>query len=276
MKDKDRGQTRVDLGVIEGLRKQLADEQRANRRLQARLEEESQIARKALGETVRARTEREEYRRVLAAAIANEKRALELVESSRNLAERVDAELRATLVERGAAEGRRAELEAHMNAVQNEHEVALRDAHDRAWALSEQHGRQMQAAVFERGQALGRVRELAQQVPVPEAGSAKLARARARVHVGVAVALLLLAVALAPACVLAVSSGAQAEHLEHLLGLGVWQLLALEGLIVVSALSLGTWGLRELRSAEREESRARAAAAQDSLGGAAEAAGSGA
>jgi hypothetical protein len=275
MKDKDRGRLGVDPGAHEDLRRRLEDERRGNRHLQARLEQEAEVARRALEEAVKARTEREEYRRVLAAAIANEKRALELVKDSRDLAERTGVELRGTLLERGAAEGRRTELEVRMTALQAEHEVALRAAHDRAWALSEQHGRQMQAVVFERGQVLGRARELALQVPAARSDAARLARARARVNVAVGVALLLLSVALAPACVAAVASSAEAAHLEHLLGLGTWQLLAIEGLVVASALALGSFGLRELRVAERAESRARAEA-RAAPGGAPEAAGSGA
>ena len=60
--------------TAEALVTEIAAQREATRQLVARFEEESKVATNAVKAAARAREERDEYRRVLAAAIANERR----------------------------------------------------------------------------------------------------------------------------------------------------------------------------------------------------------
>ncbi|MEL6715629.1 MAG: hypothetical protein AAFP86_17745, partial [Planctomycetota bacterium] len=112
--------------------------------LVARFETEADAARSATRAAARARDERDEYRRVLAAAIAREQRAearLEAVD-----AERLDAHGRAgeareaaarASAERDALEGRLAALETLVRDQAEQFERSLADVQDRAWTERE-------------------------------------------------------------------------------------------------------------------------------------------
>ena len=66
----------ADSTASDAARRRLALAERRARELEQRVDQEVRLAQRALEETLTARQERDEYRRVLAAALANEKQAL--------------------------------------------------------------------------------------------------------------------------------------------------------------------------------------------------------
>lgn len=249
----DGDKVRVERRVLEGLRAQLLAERKGARDLQRRLDEEVRIAHRAMEETLKARNEREEYRRVLAAAVANEKQAVHQVEATRDAFTALEARLADALVERGEATGRSQELEDRLTQVAEEHGVAMQDAEQKAWALSDQHGREMRRAAYERGLALGQVRELLERATPVMPASARAARVRGAVNLGFAGVAALAAVVVLIGIALGIPSPERAAQLGALTGMTPWQLIGLEVALLAVALGLGTWGIREWRVAEREQ-----------------------
>ena len=72
----------ADSNASDAARRRLALAERRVRELEQRVDQEVRLAQRALEETLKARQERDEYRRVLAAALANEKQALSRAEAA--------------------------------------------------------------------------------------------------------------------------------------------------------------------------------------------------
>jgi hypothetical protein len=217
-------------------------------------QKEATLARRALEEAGAARLERDEYRRVLAAAIANEKRALEDARAAREAYELVEGRLSARLAEevyaRGIADGRVRELERSKAEVLTRHVHELAEVRDREWAEREERRREVQRLVFELGEARASSRaleaRLGRERQGPAARGHQLSGGVAR---GVAVFAAIVALALAPAALLAAFSPARAGYLTLALGLGPWALtLATLGFGLV-ALGCAVVALRSTRAA---------------------------
>tara|TARA_R110002072_G_scaffold166989_7_gene320459 strand:- start:2138 stop:2968 length:831 start_codon:yes stop_codon:yes gene_type:complete len=249
----DGDKVKVERRVLEGLRAQLLAERKSAKDLQRRLDEEVRIAHRAMEETLKARNEREEYRRVLAAAVTNEKQAVHQVAATRDAFAALEARLHSALVERGEATGRSQELEDRLGIVADEHQEALRHADERSWSMSDEHGREMRRAVYERGLALGQVRELLERVAPITTPSARAARMRGAVNLGIASVAAIAALIVLVGLGLALPSPERALQLGALTGMTPWQMIGLEIALITVTLGLGTWGIREWRVAEREQ-----------------------
>lgn len=226
--------------------------------LQAELVRERKLAARATEEAARARLEREEYRRVLAAAIANERKSLEAARESTSLACDREADLLEAIEARGAAEGRASELARELDALRADHERAIKLISDQAWADSERHGRELQRSEFERGVISERVRDLTARVPVSVPTSARLGRARARVMLAASGLLGMIFVILVPELVVALLSRERGV-IAGAAGLAPVAILWIElGLLAATLLVSGS-ALRALRGAETLEEAARVA-----------------
>lgn len=240
----------VDPSVLRALRRELAGERETARRLQTELAREAEFARKAAEQTLEARAQREEYRRVLAAAVANERRADTDHARIREELERIAQDVREAEHARGEAEGRAVELERTLQAEREGRRHELQEAHDRAWADAEARGRELQRLQHERGVALGQVRELLGRVPAHAPPSARLAAARARLSLAAAAFCLVLFLVFLVPFLLVVFAGSETTWPAMATGLSPWGLFALELALLVGALGLGSFGLRDLRGVE--------------------------
>jgi hypothetical protein len=254
MSDSDK--VKVERRVLEGLRAQLLAERKSAKDLQRRLDEEVRIAHRAMEETLKARNEREEYRRVLAAAVTNEKQAVHQVAATREAISDLETRLHSALFERGEAAGRSQELEERLTGVADDHEAAIRRSEDRSWSMSDQHGRDMRRVVYERGLALGQVRELLKRTATAVSPSARAAHLRGAVNLGIAGLAGVLALIVLVGLGLSLPSPERALQMGALTGMTPWQLIGLEVSLVAVAIGLGTWGIREWRVAEREQREA--------------------
>lgn len=226
--------------------------------LQAELVRERKLAARATEEAARARLEREEYRRVLAAAIANERKSLEAARESAALADGREADLLEAIEARGAAEGRASELARELDALRADHERAVKLISDQAWADSERHGRELQRSEFERGVISERVRDLTARVPVSVPTSAKVGRARARIQLVASGLLGMVFVILVPELLVALLSRERGV-IAGAADLTPTVLLWIEvGLLAMTLLVSGS-ALRALRGAETLEEAARVA-----------------
>jgi hypothetical protein len=242
----------ADSNASDAARRRLALAERRVRELEQRVDQEVRLAQRALEETLKARQERDEYRRVLAAALANEKQALTRAEAAGTEVVSLRARLEDLTESRAAAQAHAEEAEARSERQREDAELAVRRAEERAWALSEEHGRAMQKVVAERAQALGRLRELEPLVPVPVPESLRAARQRARFNLAAGLVAALLAVVVLPGAIVSVFQNEGALHMGAITGMTPGQLVLLEAALVAVALGLGSWGLHELRLVERE------------------------
>jgi len=233
------------------VRRALAVREKRIRDLEQRVTEETRLSQRALEETLLARQERDEYRRVLAASLAQEKRALEDVNSHAQAEETLRARLEAVLEERGAASAQAEALEVRLEQLASEGQAALRRAEEKVWGLSEEHGRAMRRVVEERSEALGRLAEIQGSLPAPVPESLKAARVRAWVNLGIAGLLMALALIILPGALLAVFAEDGALHMGVLVGLAPGELVLLDLLLCICALLLGSWGIHELRGVEK-------------------------
>jgi len=255
----------VDPAALQALKRDLAQERETSRRLSKELVKEVEVARRAVEQTLGARQEREEYRRVLAAAVANEKRAEGEACAAREEAERAEEALRAAEHARGEAEGRSLELGRQLEAVGAEHQRDVDRVNDRAWADAEAKSRELQRVQHERSLALGQVRELLRSVPEHTSGSARVAALRARVCLGAALfTLALFLVFVAP--LVTVFLGVEGATWPAMAGgLSAWTLLVIELALLGATVGLASWAVRDLRGVERV-ARAEASARLDAGG----------
>lgn len=268
MRDKPKGPqgatVLVDRAALQGLKTELSKEREASRSLRRQLASESDLSRKAVEEAVKARTEREEYRRVLAAAIANEKQSLGTAARLQETADVLEEQLRDAAHARGHAEGRAGELDRELDATHVKHQESLAEAEKRSWTQSEQHQRSLQRSEYERGMAQGRVRELLPRIPDEVPASARVAAIRARVTLGVAGFSLMLALMFTPDLLRVLFTPGGETLLGVVVGMGAWAQLALVLGLMTLAVSLAALGIGQLRAGERV---AREAAEEDSKSG---------
>lgn len=215
-------------------------------------QKEAAIARRALEEAGEARLERDEYRRVLAAAIANEKHALDDARAARSAYEAIEGRMAARIAEevyaRGIADGRARELERGRSELLARHAHEVAEARDREWAEREERRREVQRLVFELGDARATLRASEARgggrgVDLPS----RAARLRAAIALGLAVFCSLVALALFPAAVLAALSPSRAAYLTLALGLGPWALVALTAGFGLLGLGCATLAVRAPR-----------------------------
>lgn len=240
---------------LEALQSELARSRGAARALEKRLNDEVGAARRATEIAAGARLEREEYRRVLAAAIANERQSIRAAQEALAAADAREQELRSALQARGEAEGRARELERELAAARAEHEQALRAVTDRAWSDSEERQRELQDSEYERGVVAGQVRELLRRIPAHVPPSARLHRIRARTQVAAAGIVGVLFLVLVPETAVALLSRERGV-IAGAAGLTPWALVLIELTLLAAALLLAGAGLRQLRSAEEVEEAA--------------------
>lgn len=261
----------------------------ASRELIERFEREAGVARDAIEAASRAREERDEYRRVLAAAIASERRSAtriaDLEEDRRELEQRTLETARRA----GAAEAERDGLASRLNGLEllvasrnAEHERALGDLADRAWAEREAAraelvklatnagGQGAYAVAVELRSELHALRKLvdgglqaasAPARPEPVASDLEGSRAgasagalgapaatagwlRARLLIGLGVASAAVGIALVPMTALAVASPERAAFVHLASGVGPWTLIGLTVGAFALALWLLTWARR--------------------------------
>lgn len=233
------------------VRRALAIREKRIRDLEGRLEQEMRLSQRALEETLKARQERDEYRRVLAASLAEERRArLDLVAQAEE-EETLRARLDRALEERGISVAQAEGLEVRLEQQSSEHHASLRRAEEKTWGLSEEHGHAMRLAVEERSIALGRLEELQRTIGPPIPDSLKATRGRAWINLGIAALLAVLALIILPGALLAVFSDDGALHMGVLVGFSPAELVFLELILCACTMVLGSWGIHELRGVER-------------------------
>ena len=213
------------------LTRQLSAERSDTARMRLEKEHHASLAQRALADAAKAREAREDVRRVLAAAIANEKRAGEEVEHARGEATRLMGAAQLAERVRGESEGKLRALELQLVEARQSHEKELREAHDRAWALSSEHGSAMQQIITEREAARAEVRGLLARVP-------EVTRmAYARALLGLAAVCLLLAGLLVPGLIGRLAGEERAYSLDLFTGLGDKAPLVLFGLFAFLCLA---------------------------------------
>ncbi len=241
----------VDRSALKALKAELASERETARSLQQELAQEVEVTRKALVETLAARSERDEYRRVLAASVANEKRADTENGGMRLEVEQFEERLRDAVRARGEAEGRAQELERALALAREERDVEVGKIQDRAWADTEAKGRELQRLDHEHGVARGQVIELLGRVPADVPESARTAALRSRLCLASAAFSVLLFLVLFIPFVLVVVAGEESTWPAMTMGLSPWTLAGLEVLLLAAALGLSSWAVRDLRGVER-------------------------
>lgn len=241
----------VDRAALRGLETELTQERAISRDLRRQLASESELGRKAVEEAVKARKEREEYRRVLAAAIANEKQSLGAAAGLRETSAVLEDRLRDAAHSRGHAEGRAGELDRELGAAVTSHRDSLLEAQQRERAQTLEHQRALERAEYERGVAQGRVRELLPRIPEEVPATARVAAVRARVTLAVAGFSLVLALMFLPDLLRVLLTPGAETLLGMVVGMGAWAHLVLVLGLSVLALSLAALGIRQLRAGER-------------------------
>lgn len=223
------------------LTRQLTAERSDSARMRLEKEHHASLAQRALADAAKSREAREDVRRVLAAAIANEKRAAEEVEHARGETTRLMSEAKQSERMRGESEGKLRALELRLVEDRQSTEKEVREAHDRSWALSAEHGRAMQQIIAEREEARAELRTLISQVP--EATRSAYARSL----LALAAVCLLLASLLIPGLIGRLAGDERAYSLDLFTGLGDKTPLVIFALLCLASMGLMAWGLALLR-----------------------------
>lgn len=270
---------------------ELAEQRSATKGLVERYESEVKVARSAVLAAGRAREERDEYRRVLAAAIAAERRREAEVEDLKHDRDRWESLAQTEMRRASEGEARGVELGHRIEAVEStlrealsSRERALGDAADRAWSEREaaraelvevvmKHRGEVATALDETRRELRRLADAsmvrsyqAADPPVAASGIAHpgarsedelplvnaVRRRRAGLLMGVSLVATVAAIALAPLAALAVSDPERAVFVHMAAGLRPWHLLIVVALAVALAVGALSWALRDLSDAGRE------------------------
>jgi len=183
-------------------------------------------------------SERDELRRLLTVAVANERRAFDDVQAAREVTKSIEqrfaAQLTATearLAEeayaRGIADGRAGELERTRAALAARHASELSAARDREWAERDERRREHARLLVDLGEARLAVRELrAERARERDEPVYRAARFRASIATRLGWFFGLAALAFAPAAWIAAFSPSRAAYLTLALDLGPWELAA--------------------------------------------------
>ncbi|MDA1264859.1 MAG: hypothetical protein O2816_07260 [Planctomycetota bacterium] len=244
------GTVNVDRRSLHTFRAELAQERQVVRRLQLELTAEVALARRATEETLAARAEREEYRRVLAAAIANEKRSNEELARVRAECARIEERLVVAERARGEAAGRTRELERRLLEQDEQAARELAEVKDRAWSDREAGAQERQRLAHERGLALGQVRELSKHVVLERPESARVAEWRSRLCFASAAFCATMFLLFLTPLVLALFAADSGTWPSAAAGLSAWRLLLLEVVWLGAGLGLLSQAVRDRRAAE--------------------------
>ncbi len=245
------------------LRQELSAQREATQGLVERFEMQVRNVRTAVVAVGKAREERDEYRRVLAASIATDRRREAHVEALGQERLRLEAiafdEVR-TASEEGARRRELAErierLESRLTDELAARERAIGDASDRAWSEREasrealvrliaSHRSEITvalAATRSELAALQRVQSSRQSEPTVH----PLRRVRVGALLGLSLLATLAAVALIPPTVLAIGDPEQALFVHLATGLGPWHLVSAVVLFCAAAIGLLSWALRDI------------------------------
>ena len=272
--------------AAEALAAEVRAQREATLELVERYEERTRKTVQAIEAASKAREQRDEYRRVLAAAIANERRqeihVASLEAELRELKDAVLEEARA----RGAAEasaasalGRVTELEGELRAAAARAERDRGDAADRAWAereaareevvqlvtRSQRDAADLTAEVRRALTWMGLQPQDASGAPVHDPVMDSVGRQRGRLLAGLAVGAALVGLSLTPMAVLAALGAERAAYIHLASGLSPLQLI----LLVLGAFGLAVLlysrALNDLRPREDSGERSSALAAASSV-----------
>ena len=229
----------LQLSAIEQRVNELAESDARTSELIERFERASIQAQNATTAMASAREERDEYRRVLAAAIGAERRSEERL--ARADEQRKGAELAAREEARsaGAAEASRdalttrvASLEALVRSQATRHERALADINDRTWAERES----MRADLVK----LGLAAEKAAEAAAHSARGTEIAGLRRRLLVGLGLTAAVLGIAVTPPAILSAFDPERAVFVHLASGLSPWALIGCAaGAFALALLLLG-------------------------------------
>lgn len=248
-KDSRSGASQADVaGTLSGMHARLSelagrDDQITS--LVDRFEAQAGAAQRAVSAASKAREERDEYRRVLAASIASERRSelrLEEMEQERTAAiERSREEAReagAAGAERDVLRDRLGTLEKLMGDQEQRHTQALSDLHDRAWTEREAGRAELVKALARLGDETDRARREAAQLAadVRAALSAhamandreldRITDLRRRLLIGLGLGAAVIGVALTPPAILSAVDAERAYFVHMISDATPWQLLA--------------------------------------------------
>jgi len=260
-----------ELKAAETLAAEVKAQREVTQELVERYEQRTKKTVQAIEAASKAREERDEYRRVLAAAIASERRqelhVTGLERELKEVKESVLSEARA----RGAAESasgiagaRVAELEAELREAALKMEKERGDAADRAWAEREAaRGEMVQLVTRGREDARALTAEVRRVLswtgmgsrdadgnPVDDPVVNSALRQRGRVLAGVALGAVLVGVGLTPAALLAAVDAERAAYIQLASGASPWQLILCVLGSFGAAVFLYGRALRDLRSPE--------------------------
>ncbi|MEM1449698.1 MAG: hypothetical protein AAF957_18780 [Planctomycetota bacterium] len=248
----------------EALVSEIGAQREAQRDLLERFEEEARVATNAVKAASLAREERDEYRRVLAAAIANERRQAEQVEALETRRRELEDHALQVVRDTGKAEAERDGLRDRLTALEDQlgsqatrHEQERADAADRAWAEREAARSEVvqlvtrsreEAAVLadEVRSALKKLEEQAEGPPPPDDPSASARRLRGRLLVALAIGAMLVGVALTPAAFLSAIDAERAAFVHLASGASPWQLIIATVLCFAAAVFLLGGARRDL------------------------------
>jgi len=237
--------------AVHGLADQLAAERKANRLLQKQLSAELEHARRAAEEAVKARAEREQYRRVLAAAVANEKSAQRTADVTGSVLAKCEADLQRAVFEKGEALGRVRELEERLRAIAIADYEAQKEANDRDFAQVEREAEARAGMARSLGVAEGRALELRRVLDGTPPDSSRLYALRSRASFAGAVVALALGFLCLPALALELMGGERATYLELVTNLSAWQLVGATAACLGLALALLSQAIRDRRVVEQ-------------------------
>lgn len=245
------------------LREELTAQREATQGLVERYEVQVRNVRTAVKAVGKAREERDEYRRVLAAQIATDRRRearVEDLEAERLRLEGLAMREVQTASEEGARRrelGERLErLEARLTDELAARERAVGDAADRAWAEREasredlvrliaSHRGEVTASLAATRSELVALRK-AYDAAKPKASVHPLRRVRTGLVLGLSLLATLAALALIPPTVLAMSDPERALFVHMASGLGPWHLIVAVVVLCMTAVGLLSWALRDI------------------------------
>lgn len=234
-------------GAISGMHarlSELAGRDDQIRKLVDRFEAHADVARRAVDDAGKAREERDEYRRVLAASIANERRSeirLEEMEQERQSAiERSREEAReagAAGAERDVLRERLGALEKLVGDQEERHTQALSDLHDRAWTEREASRAELVKALARLGDETDQTRREAAQLAADVRAALAVHAAttdreedritdlRRRLLIGLALGAAAIGIALTPPAILAAVDAERAYFVHMISDATPWHLL---------------------------------------------------
>ena len=258
-----------ELKAAETLAAEVRAQREVTQQLVERYEQRTRKTVQAIEAASKAREQRDEYRRVLAAAIASERRqelhVTALERELKDVKEGVLAEARARGAAEAASESARARtmaLEAELREAATRLERERGDAADRAWAEREAaRGEMVQLVARSRDEALTLTAEVrralswmglgsrnAEGASVEDSAVSSTLRQRGRLLAALALMAVLVAVSLTPAAALAAVDAERAAYIQLASGASPWQLIVGALGCYGAAVVLYTRALRDLRS----------------------------